>query len=235
MNKIILFLLIISISFLSLFGCRNKTDVTIDIEDPSAEELSDQEQHKHMGFGWNLMEEGKYEDAIKEFNKVIELNPNNPEPYKGRGSAYRWLKNYDEAVSDLNKALSINPNDDFTYVILGFCLNKQGKYEEAINQLNKAIEINPDYDRAYHILGAVYMEKGDYEAALEYLEKAKELKKSNPSLYFYFAKYYYKTEDYNSAKENIDKCLSFDIEQLKERGNELKNNIYEKLNQDAHQ
>ena len=231
MNKIILFLLIISISFLSLFGCRNKTDVKIDIGGSSAEELPNQEQQKLIASGWDLFEEGKYEEALKKFNKAVELNPNYSEPYKGLGTSYRWLKNYDKAVYNLNKAININPDDDGTYVVLGFSLQQLGKFEEAIKQLNKAIEINPNNDRAHRILGAVYIDNGDYEYALSSLERAKELDKPDPYIYFYFAKYYYETGDYNSAKENIDKFLSFGIENFKERGNELKNNISKKLNQ----
>jgi len=54
-------------------------------------------------------QEGKYDKAIKDFTKLIEIDPNNPYSYIDRALCYKELGLYDKAIADLNKAIEINP------------------------------------------------------------------------------------------------------------------------------
>jgi len=47
---------------------------------------------------------GQNEQAILDFNKGIELDPNNYRAYRLRGAAYSKIGEYDKAISDLDKA-----------------------------------------------------------------------------------------------------------------------------------
>ena len=50
-----------------------------------------------------------FNEAIKNYNKAIELNPKITEAYWARGSAKAYLKNYRGAIADFNKAIELNP------------------------------------------------------------------------------------------------------------------------------
>lgn len=51
----------------------------------------------------------KYDDALKFYNKAIEINQNYGEAYNNKGSCLRELKRFDEALSCCNKAIKIIP------------------------------------------------------------------------------------------------------------------------------
>ena len=55
---------------------------------------------------------GKYEEAIKDYDKAIELNPNNGAFYNNRGVSKENLEEYNEALKDYKKALELDPNYD---------------------------------------------------------------------------------------------------------------------------
>ena len=55
---------------------------------------------------------GQHEEAIKDYNKVIELNPNESAAYNNRGAAKKNLGQYEDALRDCKKALELCPNDN---------------------------------------------------------------------------------------------------------------------------
>ena len=61
--------------------------------------------------GVSFLEEGKYEDALECFEKIITTNPNDPDIWNKKGVALRSLGRYDEAIESFNKALEITPSD----------------------------------------------------------------------------------------------------------------------------
>ena len=51
-----------------------------------------------------------YENAIEDYNKAIEQNPNNELAYHNRANAKYNIGLYEEAIKDYNKVLELNPN-----------------------------------------------------------------------------------------------------------------------------
>ena len=81
---------------------------------------------------------GKYNEAIADFNKSIELNPKNETVYNNRGSVYNELGNYNEAIADFNKSIELNPKNADVYARRGYVYNKLGNYNEVIVDYNKS-------------------------------------------------------------------------------------------------
>jgi len=69
----------------------------------------------HLTRGTELMEKGLLDEALKEYNKVIELAPGYAESYNKRGVVYGMKKNYEKAMSDFSKAISLSPADYMAY------------------------------------------------------------------------------------------------------------------------
>ena len=63
--------------------------------------------HGNRGSALNGM--GQYDAAIKDYDKVIELNSGDAMAYNGRGIAYCGKGQYDAAIKDYDKALSLSP------------------------------------------------------------------------------------------------------------------------------
>ena len=61
------------------------------------------------------------ENALNNFNKLIELNPNIGVAYSYRGWCKHLLNNTKGAFDDINKSQAINQNNPFNYFFMGIC------------------------------------------------------------------------------------------------------------------
>lgn len=52
---------------------------------------------------------GHFGEAVQDFNKVLQLEPNNSVAYFNRGSTYDSLGMHDAAIADFSKALELDP------------------------------------------------------------------------------------------------------------------------------
>src|SRR6266571_4734787 len=57
------------------------------------------------------LQNGKYDEAITEYNNVLVINPNCKNAYYGRGISYGKKNNLDQAISNFNKAIELDPKD----------------------------------------------------------------------------------------------------------------------------
>src|SRR4030042_768531 len=65
--------------------------------------------HYYFEQGIEYYKTGQYDNALSDYNKALEINPNYAEAYYNRGTTYGKKGQYDNAISDFNKALEINP------------------------------------------------------------------------------------------------------------------------------
>lgn len=110
----------------------------------------------------------KYEDydgAVENFDRAVNLNPNDPQAYIERGNAlYENAQNsgnpdeeYKIAIKDFNSALKLNPNEAEAYFSRGvvryemaeYSPNAKNEYQAAIADFNLAINKNPNNAMAY--------------------------------------------------------------------------------------
>jgi tetratricopeptide (TPR) repeat protein len=54
--------------------------------------------------------EGDFDDAIKDFDHALQLNPNSTDAFYQRGSIYGHQRNYDRAIRDYDQAIHLDPN-----------------------------------------------------------------------------------------------------------------------------
>ena len=50
---------------------------------------------------------GRYQEALRDYDRAIALNPNNPNSYNGRALTYRALGNFAAAQEDFTKSCSL--------------------------------------------------------------------------------------------------------------------------------
>jgi tetratricopeptide (TPR) repeat protein len=129
--------------------------------------------------GKDYFAEGKYDQAIQEFDKVLAANKELGEAYFFRGVAYYYKKDYDRAIADYNEALRIDPNYAFALNNRGYAYRQKGDYDRAIADLNEALRINPNFASALHNRGFVYNEKGDHDRAIADFAATSRLDPSN--------------------------------------------------------
>ena len=67
-------------------------------------ELDNSQDELYSLRGDAYRELGKYNDAVKDYDAAIRLNPEDPNPYIGRGLVKMETDNKDEGLEDLYKA-----------------------------------------------------------------------------------------------------------------------------------
>jgi tetratricopeptide (TPR) repeat protein len=65
----------------------------------------------HNNIGRELIDEGRWEEALAELDMAMELDPELAEAYNNRGSTYSYLEQYEQTKADLDKAIKLDPNN----------------------------------------------------------------------------------------------------------------------------
>ena len=102
------------------------------------------------------------EQAEKDFNTALSLNPKNAQVHLSLGKIYFDKKEYSKAEKEFAEALKINPLDHITHNELGVIYKVQGKFDLAEKEFQSALKIKPDNFFAHHNLGYMYMQKKEY-------------------------------------------------------------------------
>ena len=115
-----------------------------------------------------------YDEAGKDFDKAIELDPGNANNLINRGNNYFGMKLYDKAIEDYTQSLELLPNNALTHVNRGMAFSELKQYQESLADYQKSIEIDPDYLVAYQNLAEIYLYTGQYSDAEKTIDKAME-------------------------------------------------------------
>ncbi|MEZ5429033.1 MAG: TonB family protein [Pyrinomonadaceae bacterium] len=91
---------------------------------------------------------GEFDLAVGNYNKAIELNPQNTSIYVSRGQAFFNKKDYKLAVADYDKAIELNPNEVSAYSNRGISYERMGELEKAISDYKKVIELDEKNEAA---------------------------------------------------------------------------------------
>lgn len=81
---------------------------------------------------------GEFKDAIAEYSRLLDWDPENAGIRNARGNAYLKSGRYDDAINDFSMALTINPNYAEAYYNRSMALNRSGNKEMAGTDLARA-------------------------------------------------------------------------------------------------
>jgi lipoprotein NlpI len=104
----------------------------------------------------------KFDEAVADFTKAIDLDPKSAHAFLHRGIAlYQMLGKRDLAIADYTKAIDLDPKLGLAFLHRGLALGPKGQWEEAVADFTKAIDLNPKDALAFYHRGLAYyvMEK----------------------------------------------------------------------------
>jgi len=134
--------------------------------------------------------QGKFQDAIECFDRVIEMDPTHVEAWKEKGICLKEMGRYEEALQCFNRALELKGGVAATYYVKGETLEKLGKengdfslYEQAIACFDKVLETEHENVNAWNYRGVCLKELGKYEEARRSFEKAQTILRLSPQKY----------------------------------------------------
>ncbi len=150
---------------------------------------------------------GSYEEAIRDYDKAIELQPDYAAAYHNRGLAKNSLQRYEEAIKDYDKAIELQPDYANAWFNRGVTKYNLRRYEEVIEDYDKGIELQPDDAKAYHNRGVAKYNLKRYEEAIEDYDKAIELQPKLAETYNNRGTAKYNLQRYEEAIEDYDKAI----------------------------
>jgi TolB-like protein/class 3 adenylate cyclase/Tfp pilus assembly protein PilF len=143
-----------------------------------AAQLDDNDPWAHLALGWAAFLMRRSHDAIVEFQRALDINPNFAAAHGHLGNALACDGQADAAIPHLEQALRMSPHDPqniFVYTALAVAYYLNGSYSEAISFGHKAVQQRPGFTGGHRIYIASLAQAGRCEEARTALDRLKEL------------------------------------------------------------
>ncbi|UCG27556.1 MAG: tetratricopeptide repeat protein, partial [Bacteroidales bacterium] len=169
--------------------------------------VSAQNPRKFFKAGEEFVNSKNYEDAIDQFTKAIELNPEYTDAYLARAQAFENLDKLQEAYEDYKRAFVFLPKEEFVAYSLGKISNELGEYEQALGYLNTATTLSRKYLPAYQEKVISLLELEDYKFAIKVSDTALALE-DNAINYYYHGVVNERLNKPEAAESDYTKAIS---------------------------
>ena len=150
----------------------------------AVEDDPDDASHRR-GLAQTLLSEEKYPEALEQFKKLTELEPDASESYLRMSQIYRHMNQLDKAEASLLEAKQRAPGSLEVLYNEAALYEAQGRYDDAVRVLSNAIagvkSQQPGEGGAnalpilYERLGRVYRDQENYSAAVHTFEEMEKL------------------------------------------------------------
>lgn len=130
--------------------------------------------NNHNNLGSMYSSDGRYDDAIREFMIVFEMDKNDKWVHNNLGVIYQRQNKFKEAEEEYQKQLALE-DDSYDYAAfynLGLLHFNTGNLDKAEEYWKKVINISPSHTDAYYDLAVLYYNKRDMENARRYAYKS---------------------------------------------------------------
>lgn len=98
------------------------------------------EEYTHKGY--DKLKNGNYNGAIKYFNKLLEIKPDDINALMYKGGALFATKNYEEAIKCFDVVIYIKKDHSIAWFSKGEALERLDRYDEAVKCYEKTVEIS---------------------------------------------------------------------------------------------
>jgi protein O-GlcNAc transferase len=163
-----------------------------------------------FNMGNEYKRQGKLDDAIDCYKKVIALTPKFAGAYHNLGNVLREKGRIDEAMACYRKAIELAPDVAVTYNNLGNVLQEKGQVDDSIEFYKKALQCDPDYMLTYLNLGIALGKKGQISRSIEYLRKALQYDPHSAIAYDSLGSAYLSQGEPNNAEDSYRRALQID-------------------------
>jgi tetratricopeptide (TPR) repeat protein len=169
---------------------------------------------------WNIRSKEGFENAIKHFEKAIELDPDYADPYVGFADTYGLMPSYNfadtseampKAKSYAEEAIKLNPNLPEAYTSLAWVMHQyEYNWKEAEANYRRAIELNPNYATGHQWFALFLSNIGRNNEAIKLIVKASELDPQSMIIKSTAVEIHLTAEQYVQALKYCDKTFEID-------------------------
>lgn len=165
--------------------------------------------------GVRLFQQGRYAEALQQFQTAQTSDPSNPDSYYNLAATYHRLgvgqkdaKMIEQAESLYNQCLDLQPNHVDCHRGLAVLLAEAGRPESAVTLLKNWVAANPGMSDARIELARLYQEFGQTKTAEQYLDEALALNPSDHRAWTARGQMRESAGDLNQALQNYQQSLA---------------------------
>jgi len=148
-------------------------------------------------------------EAIINYGKAIEFDPNYEKAYAARALCYEKINKKQEAVEDYKKMIVFSPKDKELYYNAGRLLFDLKNYKGADEMFRKALERDKGYEEVISLEIKTLYATQDYSFGLTVTQYALDLKKT-AEYYYHHAVMYDSLKNYVEAEKEYKNSKYFD-------------------------
>ncbi len=191
-------------------------------------DLDDAQAYLDRAQAWERLK--KFDKALADYEKAVELEPDNPEYFKELGRAYYtqaspdgWAPRAKDATEQaeraFSKAIKLDPNDAGAYVQRAQAYESLHKFEQALVDYEKAVELEPENAQrhstlAYFLAGVTPATFRDHDRALHHAKEAIRLDPKNAGYHASIGHMYSRLGNHERALIHCTKALEIDPSKL---------------------
>jgi len=198
---------------LSNFTAQNYDKAIKYFEECIKSDYNSASSHYHLACIYEINDD--IEKALENYNKAIEISPDETMFYNMRANCYYNKEYYQEAIDDWNLILEKDNDYNINYFNKAYAEHLLELFEEAIEDYTKDIEISSLEEAEpapFNNRGLVFKELGRLEKAIEDFTKAIEFDDKDAKYYNNRAEAYFENEDYEKAVKDWNKTLKLNSE-----------------------
>jgi len=161
-----------------------------------------------------LESEGKYEDAVALYQRIIEEDELNEHARVQLADIYVKTGQVDKAISILEELKDYTMDVQQVDLAIGKILVESNRYREAAAHFRKMIQLYPDFDAARSLLAMVYYEMGDKQAAVSELAAIDPQSEDYADALMMQTRILVELDEYGKAESLLKKAIDGGIEPL---------------------
>jgi tetratricopeptide (TPR) repeat protein len=184
-------------------------------------------KRKYVESGQKYMEQKKYDSAVIQFKKALQVDPKYAEAHYQLALAELELQHYQEAYRELNQVVDLDPNHIKAHLQLGSLLmaaRQFGKSDDlcpdpyratsAICEARYVVKLDPNNAEAFVLMGNALMADKHHQEAVDAYTKAISLKPDDIDAYLNRGLLYAFMKQDASAEQDMRKAISLDPHKL---------------------
>ena len=98
----------------------------------------------HHWYSWFLQLMGRHDEAVREAQRALELDPLSLAINTQLGVAYYYGRDYDRAADQLRKTIELDPRYPMAHIYLGQCFEQLGELQDATLEFQKGLQAGED-------------------------------------------------------------------------------------------
>lgn len=138
--------------------------------------------HDNLGLCYEAL--GRFDDAVKSYERAVELNrnanPGSPWPPMNLGTLLLKIERVDEAERYLGESLRVNSHFAPAHYELGVVFERKGRNADAVRELEEAAALDAGYAQPHYALGRIYRKNGNTLKAEAEFSVFERLKRERP-------------------------------------------------------